>query len=547
MSLIGRWLGLAPRAVDINDERIWSPTTVGASSAAGIAVSPQLAMRASAVWGCVRIIAESMASLPLLLYKASPDGSRHRALGNPLYDILHRQPNAHQTAFEFIEQMTAIVLLYGDAVAEIRAGPRWPVDELLPINPERLQIEQVRSGALRYRILGMGQPDRVLLDDQVLHVRGLSFGGLTGLSVIEYARESIGLALATERYGARFFGNDSRPGGILKHPAKLSPEAAKRLKESWEAAHTGGNQHRVAVFEEGMEWQQVGIAPEDAQFLQTREFQVTDIARWFRVPLHMIQETSKSTSWGSGIEQLSLAFVQFTLLPWARRWEQAISRDLILAPQTYFAEFKLDALARGDLQSRYTAYSIGRNWGWLSANDIRQLENMNPVEGGDAYLVPLNMRDATDDAVDLVDAVGAVDDPQEAEPGDGADGVDESDGADQADGADGSGRAQYEGYLRWLVTEAGQRIVRKEYLALERARRRAAGDQRIWAAAVAEFYEDHALMVSQTLGIPLPTAQRYVAERRTLMEEYGMVGLDDQLDVVDMLIKMAMEGQRERV
>jgi HK97 family phage portal protein len=238
---------------------------------------------------------------------------------------------------------------------------------------------------------------KVLERWRVWHVRGWGTDAFVGKSPIALARESIGLTMATEEYGGRFFSNDSRPGGILRHPAKLSPEAAKRLKASWENANGGlTNKHRVAVLEEGIEWQQIGISPEEAQFLDTRKFQELEICQVYRVPPHMIGITDRSTSWGTGIEEMGIGFVTFTLLPYLTRIAQSVNRDLLGANERkeYFAEHLTAALERGDLMTRYQAYNIGRNGGWLSANDIREMENMNPIEGGDVYLQPLNMAPA---------------------------------------------------------------------------------------------------------------------------------------------------------
>jgi HK97 family phage portal protein len=353
----------------------------------GALVSPDTALKVSAVWACVRLLAESVAGLPLLLYERLPDGGKARAVGHPLYAVLHRRPNAWQTPFEFLSQQMVALLLRGNAYARIVPGPTGAVDQLWPLSPDAVTPELTSAGEKRYVLKRPGRADEVLLADEVLHVPGLSVDGVCGMSVITYARESIGLAMATEAYGARFFGNDSRPGGVLQHPGKLSDAGRDNLKASWEAAHRGTDHaHRVAVLEEGLEWKPIGIAPEDAQFLATREFQVADICRWFNVPLHMVQETSKVTSWGSGIEQLSTAFVTYSLLAWLRRWEQAVNRDLVLDADTYFAEFLLDALLRGELEPRYRAYALALQNKIMTPNEVRIRENMNPVPGGDEFL-----------------------------------------------------------------------------------------------------------------------------------------------------------------
>lgn len=511
---------LRPQAVNVNDERYWT-TWPGPLTSAGIQVSADTAMKTSAVWGCVRLISESMATLPLLIYRRRADGGRDRDDEYPLAQLLHYQPNEWQTAFEFIEMMTGHVLLRGNAYAEIVRRGGGPATALIPLHPDLVEVTALRFGGMKYKVRQSDGTSVDLRDDQVLHIRGLSSDGVKGLSVIDYARESIGLAQAAEQYGARFFGNDSRPGGVLKHPGKLQESGAKRLKESWEAAHTGVNQHRVAILEEGMEWQQIGVSPEDAQFLQIREFQVTDIARWFRVPLHMIQETTRSTSWGSGIEQLSLAFVQFTLLPWARRWEQAILRDLIMDPDVHYAEFKVDALARGDQGSRYGAYAVGRQWGWLSVNDVRQLENMNPIDNGDEYLVPLNMRDSS----------------TPYNPGQPQGGEQPEAQEERAEEASVS-KEHYDALLR----EAAGRVVRKELAALGRLAKRTEGDAASWQAAVTEFYANHAVWVVEVLRMPMAVAQDYCRAQEAL----ALAGYDElvamQQAAIDHLCNMARGG-----
>jgi HK97 family phage portal protein len=224
---------------------------------------------------------------------------------------------------------------------------------------------------------------------QVLHIPGLGFDGLLGYSPIAMAREAVGLAMATEEFGARFYNQNAQPGIVLKHPNRLSNEARDNLRKSWEDSHRGLDKaHKAAILEEGMSLEKIGIPPDDAQFLETRKFQRSEIASFFHIPPHMIGDLDKATF--SNIEQQSLEFVVYTMRPWLVRWEQAINQKLILQ-ENYFSEFLVDGLLRGDIAARYSAYAVGRQWGWLSANDVRELENMNPIDGGDTYLTPLNM------------------------------------------------------------------------------------------------------------------------------------------------------------
>lgn len=359
---------------------------------AGQSVTPDTALSISAVWSCVGLIAESVAMLPLSIYTNTPDGGREVVGNHPLQAILHDRPNPQQTAMEFREMLQGHVLLRGNAYAKIVPGPRGPVDSMVPLHPDRVTVEQRpdRSLLYKYRPDG-GRPEERYLEDEIFHLRGRSGDGVLGLSVIEAARRSLGVAMAAEAHGASFFGNDSRPGGVLQVAGRLSEGAAQRLRADWEVSHSGVNARRVAVLEEGLEWKQVGLSNEDSQWIEGRAFQVDDIARWFRVPPHMIGSQERATSWGSGIEQMSVGFVVYTLLPWLTRWEQRIGHSLILAPDRFYAKHTVAGLLRGDTTSRYQAYAVGRQWGWLSVNDVRALEEMNPVDGGETRLQPLNM------------------------------------------------------------------------------------------------------------------------------------------------------------
>jgi HK97 family phage portal protein len=364
----------------------------GGRSAAGVSVSAESALRNMTVAACVRILAETVSSLPLLVYRRRERG-KERAPDHPLYRILHDQPNSEMSSFEFRETLMGHLALWGNAYAEIERDGGGRVAALWPLRPDRMKVTR-ENGALVYRYRLSAGEEVALPQRNVFHVRGLSGDGIVGYSPIRLAREAIGLALATEEFGARFFGSGARPGAVLQHPGKLNEEAQKRLRQSLEDAHGGlSRAHRLMILEEGMTWQQIGIPPEDAQFLQTRSFQVEEIARFYRVPLVLLQHTEKSTSWGTGIEQFMIAFIVHTIRPWLVRWEQAIQRNLFLYGErdTYFAEFLVDGLLRGDVESRYRAYATARQWGWLSANDIRELENMNPIPGGDIYLSPMNM------------------------------------------------------------------------------------------------------------------------------------------------------------
>lgn len=363
---------------------------IGAASATGIQVTATSALAFPAVYACVRVLAETIASLPLIVYRRLPNGEKQRAENHPLFDLLHDQPNQWQTAFEFTEMMQGHLELRGNAYAEIIPGPRGFADQLIPLHPDRVEVEVLKSRQLNYRFRDRDGSRRDIDQDAMHHLRGWTTNGFTGMSPISIEAEAVAMGLSAQEYGARFFQNDARPGGVLEHPTKLTQGSQDRLTESWQKAHSGKERHKVAVLEEGLKYHELGITNKDAQFLESREFQAEEIARIFRVPPHKIGLMKRSTF--SNIEHQSIEFVTDSILPRLRRNEQAIKRDLIIAKKTFFAEYLIDALLRGDINSRYAAFAIARQWGWLSVNEIRRFENMNPIEGGDSYLTPMNMQ-----------------------------------------------------------------------------------------------------------------------------------------------------------
>ena len=391
----------------------WVEALTGSKTASGVVVNESSAMEASAVYGCVRILSETLASLPLLLYRR--DGSRkERVTDHPLYELLHTLPNPEMSSFELRETLMGHLLTWGNAYAEIEFNRAGQVRGLWPLRPDRMTVRR-EGGRLWYTYRlnkpdGQGRQEVTLPAEQVWHIRGLGFDGVMGYSPIGMARQAVGLSLAMEEFGARFFGNGARPGGILEHPGKLGDPAYERLQKSWQERHGGlENASRTAILEEGMKYHEIGIPPEDAQFLESRKFQVSEIARIYRVPPHMLADLDRATF--SNIEHQSIEFVVFTMQPWFVRWEQSIARSLLTPAErsSLFAEFLVSGLLRGDTQSRYQAYAVARQNGWMSANDVRELENMNPIQGGGVYLVPLNMVPA--------DQVGTADYADSAEDG----------------------------------------------------------------------------------------------------------------------------------
>lgn len=371
------------------------------STTSGKAVNEYTAMQTTAVYSCVRILAEAVAGLPLHVYRYKADGGKERIAQHPLYYLLHDEPNLEMTSFVFRETLMSHLLLWGNAYAQIIRNGRGQVIALYPLLPSKMEVSRSKSGELIYTYYRDAEESNVkprggyitLRKEEVLHIPGLGFDGLIGYSPIAMAKNAIGMALATEEYGATFFANGANPGGVLEHPSVIKD--IQRVKDSWNSAYQGsGNANRVAVLEEGMKFQAIGIPPEQAQFLETRKFQLNEIARIFRVPPHMVGDLEKSSF--SNIEQQSLEFVKYTLDPWVVRWEQALQQSLILPSEkpSVIIKFNLDGLLRGDYQSRMQGYSTGIQNGFLSVNDVRSLEDMNLLsdeDGGNLHFVNGNM------------------------------------------------------------------------------------------------------------------------------------------------------------
>lgn len=370
------------------------------SSSSGKSVTERSAMQMTAVYACVRILSEAVAGLPLHFYRYKEDGSKEMAIDTNLYHLLHDEPNPEMSSFVFRETLMTHLLLWGNAYAQIIRNGKGEIIALYPLMPNKMQVDRDESGKLYYtytRSEGKAntmQGSSVTLEPKdVLHIPGLGFDGLVGYSPIAMAKNAIGLAIATEEFGSKFFANGAAPSGVLEHPGTIKDPT--RVREAWQSQFGGsGNSGKVAVLEEGMKYTPISISPEQAQFLETRKFQINEIARIFRVPPHMVGDLEKSSF--SNIEQQSLEFVKYTLDPWVVRWEQSLSRSLLSEDEkkVYFFKFKLEGLLRGDYQSRMNGYAIARQNGWMSANDIRELEDLDkltPEQGGDLYLINGNM------------------------------------------------------------------------------------------------------------------------------------------------------------
>ena len=370
------------------EERSMWDDEYSSRSAAGIRIDASNALQVGAVFSCLRVLAETIACLPLHVLERQPRGTR-RASELPLYKRLHQQPNGWQTSFEWREQAVFHIGLWGDAYSEIRGGASGAVDQLVPLHPSRMKVERVENGRLRYLYREENGRETIYSQDAILHMRGPSDDGVHGMSIVESCKDAIALARACELHGARYFGNGARPGFVLSTDGDLNAEARESLRQNWERMHGGvGNSNRTAVLVGGLKPLEIPQSSmHDAQFIEARKWQLAEIARLFRVPLHLL---GAETSPGS-VEHAGLDFVQHTILPWLRRFESAFVRDLISDDDRYFVEFDVRGLMRGDAASRSAYYRAMWDIGALSTNDILELENRNPVEGGDERYRPLNM------------------------------------------------------------------------------------------------------------------------------------------------------------
>lgn len=465
-------------------------------SQAGVTVTADNALKAASVYRSVRLLTETVASLPLIVYQRLENGGKERARNHPLHDVLYYEPNRRQNSMQWREWMMIHCILRSNSYSEIIPGERGPVNELEPIHPDRVTVRQADTGLLEYEVREDSGQARIIPQERMFHLMGPSLDGLSGFSTISAAGDTIGLAIASASYAARYFSQGTRPGGYVKHPGILQDKGRKNLRESMEAIHQGlSGAHRLGILEEGMEYKEVGHTAEQAQFLETRKFLVTELARFFGVPPHMVMDLDRATF--ANIEHQSIEFVIFMLRPWLVRWEQAIQQRLILAKRLYFAEFLVDGLLRGDLKSRYEAHSIGINTGWLTRNEVRRMENMNPLPGLDMPQTALNMAPV-----------------QQAER---------------------------------IARAAAERVVRKEVNAALTAARRLAACPEDWRSWVRSYYARHAGFVAESMGIDAGQAQGYVEGQRDalLTEGVGLLSRWEK-EKPGELVKLAMGNGGDR-
>lgn len=373
-------------------------------------VDPETAMKYSAVFACNKVLAETFASMPAMVYRKNPKGNGERETANdiPLYDILHNKPNEEMSPFNFKETCMSSLNLWGNSVCERLVSKSGQLVGLYPHQYSGVEIKRDPNTQKLIYIIKEGTTQTTLTRDQVFHVPNLSLDGIVGLSPISYAASAIRLGIAYEQFGVNFYRNGANPSGVFETPGELGEEAFNRLKKELKHNYTGLKKTGTPMLlEGGLKFTQLSINPVDAQLLESKTFQAEDICRIFRVPQHLIQLLGHSTN--NNIEQQSLEFVMYTMLPIFKRWEENINMQLLIDKERragYYVEFKMDSLLRGDAVSRATAYATARQWGWLSVNDIRRLENMPAIPNGDIYMQPLNMGEAG--AVQQEDQVKAL-------------------------------------------------------------------------------------------------------------------------------------------
>lgn len=480
-----------PRSGPSSASDFWYNALAGAMS--NTVATPDTALRVSAVWACCRVLCNAVASIPLVLYERLPDGGKRRASDHPLYGLLHDRPNEWQSSYEFREMMQLHLLLRGNAYAVIVPDMQGNVAQLLPLHPDRVQVDRISNGRLRYTVRRQNGEHVVYAQDEIFHIRGLSSDGMVGLSPIDAMRNAVSAALATDRHAERVFTQAARPAGVLEIPASMQDKAMENVRRSWQETYGGAeNAGKVAILREGMKFNAIGMTAEDSQFIETRQYQVTDIARIMGVPPHLIGDLSRATF--SNVEQQSLDFILHSARPWYVRWESRIGLDL-LAEEDVFAEFLIDAYLRGDTASRYAAHATAINNGWMSRNEVRVIENLNPVDGLDGYLVPLNMATA-EEAAQL--AVGDIEDeplnPPTPAQGEASEPPVVSDEKAAA-------------VLRMMSVDAAGRLVQAETRELEKVLKRGVSGEAL-TAWVGEFYAKHIGYVAKTL---VPVANAYTA------------------------------------
>jgi len=371
----------------------------GNPSASGESVTEDTALKLSVVFSCVKILSETMGTIPLKVFKKTDTG-KEPFFNHPLYKILYLQPNPEITSYHWKAMKMSNILLHGNHYCEIQRNRGGRIIALWPLPPNRVKMFRAEDKKIYYRVSINGAEDIDMPANKILHLKGLTLNGLEGLSVLSAAREAIGLGLAGQNSASVFFKNGSQLTGVLEHPGGkglgLSNPAAKRIRKSWEETHTGiPQQHRIALLEEGMKFRAISISPQDSQLLESRKFSVVDVSRFFRVPLHKINNLEKATN--NNIEHQSLEFVMDSISPYTVNFEQEYQIKIFLPSEfgSIYPKYILKGLLRGDIKTRYEGYNKAKNSGWMSADEIRELEDMNnlPDGLGKKYHIPMNMQE----------------------------------------------------------------------------------------------------------------------------------------------------------
>lgn len=489
----------------------------GSKTHAGVDVSESSGMRFSAVWACLRVISEDVATLPLFVFERLSGGGKQRAEDHYLHLLVHDQANPRMTALALRETVTAHILSWGNGYLYIVTDNGGRPIELWPLLPDRTWPWWTSTGELAYwtEIPSARPEPKLLRNDQVIHLAGLSYDGLVGYSPIRTHAQAIGAGLAAQEFGARFFGQGTNMGGFVEHPQSMSDPAYARLKADINEQYQGlGRSHLITILEEGAKFNKLTIPPNEAQFLESRQFSVEEIARIYRMPPHKIGHLLRMTF--NNVEQMDLDYYKSTLRPWLLRWEKALAMKLLPAAERrrFFIEHVIEGLLRGDIKTRYDAYSTGRQWGWLSADDVRELENMNPLPDGQGkkYLIPLNMVPA-DRPFD--------DDEDDDEPGDDPPPPDDERASRY--------RRRVARAFRPIFAEADRRAVRRERARIFEQVRRRGNDLERWLET---FYgEDHRSFIEERFapafaGLAVATTEA-VAEEMGVGLETLRLGLDE--------------------
>lgn len=478
----------------------WFMEMFNPNSNSGVSVTEETAMNHTGVYAAVRVIAETVASLPLNVYREK-DGIKSKAKNNYLYKILHNKPNELMTSFTWRETLMTHLLLWGNHYSQLEYSNDGKVTGIWPLMPGQMQVK--RRGKTLYYIYTSDSGEQKMYDQrEILHIPGLGFDGLVGKSVISMAREAIGLGLSAEEFGARFFSQGAQPGGIVEYPQHLSDEAFERYKRETRDKYQGlGNAHKIMVLEEGMKYHQTGIPPDDAQFLETRKFQIEEIARIFRVPPHMLADLDRATF--SNIEQQSIDFVVNTIRPWLVRIEQTLN-DKLLGDRnnSNYIKFVVEGLLRGDSGSRATFYNQMFNIGAMSINDIREKEDMNPIENGDQNFVPLNMLpldQATNELVTEEDRCRTYKETRSL-----------------------TGRTRLRNRYKRLIKNSAEKVVTREVNKIRDLINKELKNQQSFRDKMVKFYEQFPQEIQKEMQATMLTFADAVAE-----EAAGEIGLDD--------------------